>query len=128
MKTSTVVGLTVAVFGLFLSTFASLGITRDTTGLETFYGAYIDDLISRCESKKAMCYSKCESIRMSISLYVLKASFYKYHREELIREMINKQMGTNTHKVYYYLNTRFFDTFRDATKCMSSTYQLQSQK
>ena len=127
MKTLTVLGLTVAAFGLFLSPFASIGITEDDTGLETFYGAFIDDLISRCESKEAMCYSKCQSIRSSVSLYILKASFYRYHKQELIREMIEKQLGTNTHKIYYYLNTRFFDTLRDATTCVSSRYQLRSQ-
>ena len=127
MKTLTVLSLTVAASVLVLSTFSTIGITEDTGGLETFYGTFIDDLISRCDLKKAMCDSKCESIRNSVSLYILKASFYKYYKEELIREMIDKQMGTNPHRIYYYLNVRFFDIFREATKCVSSGSQLQSQ-
>jgi len=127
MKRNVFVCLFCLVCILFVYGFVRSAQANDTGELKTLYSTFIDDLISRCESKKAMCNSKCESIRRSVSLYILKASFYKYRKEELVEELIKEQIGIKSHKIYYYLNGRFFGIFRDAMKCVGSRSQLQRE-
>jgi len=80
------------------------------------YEAYIDEVISKCELKIARCNSKSRNIRREAALSCLKAGFFSYHKDELVKEMVISDIGIREHQIHYYLNKRFFDTFRTAAK------------
>jgi len=104
---------------IFLTLFgAHLAMSFDTktTELESLYRNYIDGHISRCESKSARINSKSEHIRNEAALHTLMGAFFRDHKDELVKEMIAKDIGTKKHQVDYYLNSRFFSIMRKAEK------------
>jgi hypothetical protein len=98
----------------------AVGGNNTTTKLEILYVDYIEELISKCESKAARYDSKCQNIRRASSLYSLKAAFYRSHKVALVNDMIEEDVGTKAHRIHYYLNKRFFDTLREALKSVDT--------
>lgn len=84
--------------------------------LERSYNAYVDDFISKCESKKELRESGSEGVSREAALYCLKACFLKVHKKELISSMIAEHIGTDPDKIHYHLNRAFFDVLREAIK------------
>ncbi len=80
--------------------------------LATFYGAFIDECISRCESKGSMRDSKLGNIRQEAAKHNLKADFLKRHKAKLVEELVAMDIGTKNYKIHYYLNNRFYSELR----------------
>jgi hypothetical protein len=118
MKKTFAIIFMVTILGLF-GAHSAMSLDTKTTELESFYGNYIDRHISRCESKSARINSKSEHIRHEAALHTLMGAFFRDHRDELVKEMIAKDIGTKKHQVDYYLNSRFFDIVRKAEKASS---------
>lgn len=97
-----------------------LGQSSTTTQKGRIFGSYLDHFITKCESKRVMRNSRCINIRRDVALSCLKAHFLEFHREDLIRSMIAKDIGTKPHQMHYYLNRKFFDTLRKAIKAVPS--------
>ena len=83
-----------------------------TKKLATFYGAFIDACILRCESKGSMRDSKLKHIRQAAARHCLKADFLKRHKAQLIEELIAKDIGTKHYKIDHYLNHRFLNELK----------------
>ncbi len=101
---------------------ASPIISQMTTGStnKALYGAYIDKFILRCESKAAKSNSRSKTIRLESALYRLKASFFSCNKTELIREMTAANVGVKPHQMHYYLNKKFFNTLKLASKALAN--------
>jgi hypothetical protein len=91
-----------------------------TTKLYTFYGAFIDKCILKCESKGSMRNSKLKHIQQAAAKHCLKAGFLKRHKAQLIEELIANNIGTKHYKINYYLNNRFFNELKLAMKIQHS--------
>lgn len=87
---------------------------------EQIFGRYLDQFVTKCESKAEMQNSKCINIRREAALSCLKAHFFEFHREDLIKSMIAENIGTKPYQIHYYLTARFFDRLRKATKAVHS--------
>jgi hypothetical protein len=94
--------------------------TTTTPKLETFYGAFIDECILKCESKGSMRGSRLKHIRQEAAKHYLKADFLKRHKAELIEELVSKDIGTKHYKINYYLNSRFYNELKLAMKIQHS--------
>ena len=91
-------------------------INLDPVTLKTHYQAFIDQLISRCVYKEtAMADSRLKRIRRAAALNCLKASYFKSHKEILIKKLIAEEIGIKSYKIQYYLNKEFFTVLRIAT-------------
>jgi len=95
---------------------SAMSLDTKTTDSVSLYGNYIDRHISRCESKAARINSKSDHIRHEAAVHTLMGAFFRDQRDELIKEMIAKDIGTKKHQVDYYLNSKFFGLLRKAEK------------
>jgi hypothetical protein len=43
-------------------------------------------------------------------------AYFRDHRDELVKEMVAKDIGTKKHQVDYYLKSKFFGLMRKAEK------------
>lgn len=88
-------------------------VSAQDDSLETFYGCFIDQVAARYEHcSEFLQNSQSEEVAQHSAKACLKAAFYRNYRDLLIREMIQEDIGTNPHKIRYYLNKRFFDVVR----------------
>jgi hypothetical protein len=96
----------------FLTLLLISQVTSQTTATakpRTLYKAYIDELILKCDSKAARYNSRCQNIRRDAELYRLKAEFYRTNKVQLIKDMVQEDVGIKPYQMHYYLNHRFFD-------------------
>ena len=84
------------------------------------YEAYINEVISKCELKIPRCNCRSSNIRQEAALSCLKAGFCSYHKADLVKEMMIADVGIKKHQMHYYLNKRFFDTFKIAATRLNS--------
>ena len=118
MKEALAIFFVVAFLSLF-GAHSAISVETKSAELERLYGSYIDKHISRCDSKAARKDAKSEHIRQEAALHCLMGHFYREHRTALINDMIAEGIGTKKHQVDYYLNGRFFQTLREASKTLS---------
>lgn len=104
----------------FLWLFSTISKTTTAATKETLYGAYIDELVLKCKPKAARCNSGSRNIRQQSALYCLKAAYCNYHKTELVKEMVEADVGVKKHQIHYYLNKNFFYTLRTASKTLDS--------
>jgi hypothetical protein len=94
----------VAIVGLLLA--ASLA-HADMSQLELHYNDHITKKIVNC---KRIASTKNQNNPCMIRLVTMRsaqAEFYKKHREELIKGMVASNIGTEQHKIDYFLTTKF---------------------
>lgn len=109
----------------FLWVFSAISKTTTTATVngaskEALYGAYIDELVLKCNPKVARCNSGSKTIRQQSALYFLKAAFCNYHKTELVKEMMKADVGVKKYQMHYYLNKKYFYTLRTASKNLDS--------
>ena len=105
--------LMIILLTVLLSSFASSQVSA-ATNLNSFYGAYIDKCILKCDSKASMRDSNLKHIQQASARYCLKAAFLLRHKVKLIEELIANNIGTKPYKIDYYLNSRFFKELKMA--------------
>jgi hypothetical protein len=118
MKKALAIFFVIAFLSLF-GAHSAMSVETKSAELAGLYGSYIDKHISRCDSKAARKNAKSEQIRQEAALHCLMGHFYRDHRTALINDMIAEGIGTKKHQVDYYLNGRFFQTLREASKTLS---------
>ena len=116
MRTFKIIIFFMIVFSVLL--WVSPTISQMTPGqkIESFYAAFIDGCILKCESKGSLRHSKLIHIRQEAAKHCLKADFLKKHKGKLVEELIAKNIGTKHYKINYYLNSRFYSELRLAMK------------
>ncbi len=83
----------------------------DTTTKESYYGDCISKKIAQCELVASMGGGTPASVKRCAEIRRLQADFYKAHRDELVAEMVRRNIAPEPYKVDYFLTTAFFDTF-----------------
>ena len=68
----------------------------------------IDNCIKKCKSKAAMSDSRSKNIRKAAAVASIKMKYLSTHRENLIQQMIAKEMQIKSYKIQYFLNTQFY--------------------
>ena len=119
MKTKVMVILVSAMVLMSLQN-ASVAVADEDVNLTAHYSAIIDELVMKCKYKTAMRHSKSNVIRDAAMLSCLKTTFYKKNKENLIRGMIEKNIGIKRYKVCYYLNTQFYNIVRPSKVTISN--------
>ena len=79
--------------------------------LETLYGNYIEKKIDTCEVKAARINAGSACVRRTAQLAQLQATFYQMHREQLVREMVTQEIGTDKHQIDHFLIKAFNKTY-----------------
>jgi len=77
------------------------------------YEDLLNQYIARCDAKIEMKNSNLSNIRRDAAIAVIKGTFAKTHREELLIDMIQKEVDPKSYKVQVYLNDQFYSLVRD---------------
>ena len=93
-----------AIVGLLLA--ASLA-HADMSQLELYYHDYITGKIINCERIASMENHTNSCMVQLIEMRSAQANFYRKHRKELVKEMVESDLGKETHKIDYFLVIKF---------------------
>jgi hypothetical protein len=81
----------------------------DTASLKSYYGAVIDRMITECRTRSRPRNGRIE--RASV-FNCFKATYFKLRRNELIVDLLDKNIGKNEFLTRYHLNQSFYHTIR----------------
>jgi hypothetical protein len=79
----------------------------DSNQLTTFYDDYLTKKIDNCERIASIDKHSSSSMVNLVKMRALQAKFYKRYRQELVRDMVASNLGTEPHKIDYFLITKF---------------------
>jgi hypothetical protein len=94
----------VAIVGLLLA--ASLA-HADMSQLELDYNDHITKKIVNCKRIASTKNQNNPCMVRLVEMRSAQAKFHKKHREELVKEMVARNIGTEQHKIDYFLTTKF---------------------
>jgi ABC-type thiamine transport system substrate-binding protein len=98
----------VAIVGLLL--IASLVYADDMSQLKFYYYDCITEKIVNCERIASMKNHKNSCMVQLVEMRSAQAKFYRKHRKELVKEMVESDLGKEPHKVDYFLITKFLES------------------
>lgn len=109
MKTSgmpigVVVILSFVLFGL--PAFSDEQAIGDT---ETMYTCGIEKEIAKCQEKIKLKNSRSANLQREAAKALMKTSFLKDHKQELIVKMKREDIGTKDYQISQFLNEKFFE-------------------
>ena len=93
-----------AIAGLLLT--ASLA-HADMSQLEMYYNDYITKKIVNCERIASMENHTNSCMVRLVEMRSAQAKFYREHREELVKEMVESNFGKKPHKIDHFLIGKF---------------------
>ena len=100
------------IIAAFLAIFVAISFSSaDTTRGEQYYNDCITKKIAQCEVVSSMASWTPASVKRCAEIRRLQADFYRTHRDELIAEMVRRNIAPEPYKVDYFLTTSFFDMF-----------------
>ena len=79
---------------------------------ENVYGHMLDNYIARCDAKIWMTNSSLKNVRRAAAMAILKGTFVKAYRQELINGLAEDGIDQKSYKVDLYLNKRFYGLVR----------------
>ena len=94
----------VAIVGLLLA--ASLA-HADRGQLEQYYNNQITKKIVNCKRIASAKNQNNPCMVRLVEMRSAQAKFYSKHREELVKEMVARNIGTEQHKIDYFLTIKF---------------------
>jgi hypothetical protein len=98
---------TVAIVGLLM---AASPANADSNRLELYYNDYITKKIVNCKRIASMTNRTNSCMVQLVEMRSAQAKFYRKHRKELVKEMVENDLGKEPHKVDYFLITKFLDS------------------
>jgi hypothetical protein len=94
----------VAIVGLLMvASFAN----ADSSRLELYYSDCITKKIVNCKRIASSKNHSSSSMVRLVEMRSAQARFYRKHREELVREMVARNIGREPHKIDHFLITKF---------------------
>lgn len=85
--------------------------------LETKYGIYIDEYISKLESKTDILRNtKSEKLRKQALLDCMRLNFLKTNKEDLTKTLSAYSVGQNPYVIQKFLDRNFFNAVKRARK------------
>ena len=85
----------------------------DSNQLTTFYEDYLTKKIDNCERIASIDKHSSSSMVNLVKMRALQAKFYKQYRQELVRDMVASNLGTDSHKIDHFLVTKFHAKVQD---------------
>ena len=82
-------------------------VLADISELELYYNNCITKKIVNCERIASAKNHNNPSMVRLVTMRSAQAKFYRKHREELVKEMVARNIGTKQHKIDYFLTTKF---------------------
>jgi len=79
----------------------------DMSQLELYYNDCITKKIVNCERIASTKNHKSSCMVRLVEMRSAQAKFYSKHREELVKEMVARNIGTEPHKIDHFLITKF---------------------
>lgn len=105
-------------FAIFILIMTPLLVYGGAMTDEEFYSNAVDDFIKKCDLNSGFFVdSSSSSLQKSVALNVLKASYVKYFKNDIVVHLlINKRdIDRKEYKINHYINSLFFDVFRVAS-------------
>ena len=96
-----------AIVGLLLA--ASLA-HADMSELEMYYHDHITGKIINCERIASIENHTNSCMVQLIEMRSAQANFYRKHRKELVKEMVESDLGKEPHRIDYFLISKFRDS------------------
>jgi hypothetical protein len=96
-----------AIVGLLLA--ASFA-RADMSQLEMYYNDYITKKIVNCKRIASMNNVESPCVVHLVEMRSAQAKFYRKHREELVKEMVESNLGKKPHKIDHFLISKFQDS------------------
>jgi hypothetical protein len=118
MKTKAITIL-VSVICIMLFGFSPAVGKSSTTKIYSLYEDMVDKEITKCERKAAMATSKFDKVRSAAEISGSKADYFRLHKKELIKDMMDEQIGLKAYKVQYFLNMKFFATYHQKNQTLA---------
>jgi hypothetical protein len=109
---------------ILLGPFSALSQPDGLEKLETNYGNYIDEYISKLENRKVMLSNtRSENLRNQSLLDCMKLDFLKTYRENIAKTLSAsaEEVGLKPYKIQFALNREFFSTLKH-TKKLAGNY------
>lgn len=75
----------------------------DMSQLELYYNDCITKKIVNCERISSMKNHKNSCMAQLVEMRSAQAKFYRKHRKELVKEMVENDLGKEPHKIDYFL-------------------------
>ena len=79
----------------------------DMSQLKMYYNDYITEKIINCKRIASMNNHINSCMVQLVEMRSAQAKFYKKHRNELVKEMVESDIGKEAHKIDYFLITKF---------------------
>ena len=79
----------------------------DMSQLEFYYNDCITKKIINCERIASMKNHKNSCMVQLVEMRSAQAKFYRKHRKELVKEMVESDLGKKQHKIDHFLITKF---------------------
>ena len=79
----------------------------DMSQLEMYYHDYITEKIVNCRRIASMKNLESPCVVRLVEMRSAQAKFYRKHRKELVKEMIESNIGKKSHKIDHFLITKF---------------------
>ena len=95
---------TVAIVGLLM---VASPANANSSRLELYYNDCITKKIVNCERIASMKNHKNSSMTSLVEMRSAQAKFYRKHREELVQEMVARNIGREPHKIDHFLIIKF---------------------
>jgi hypothetical protein len=100
------------IVGVVLATFAVASFCHaGSTTTKSYYHSAITKKIAQCEQVASMRTRTPACIKHAAKIRRVQAEFYKAYREELVAEMVRRNIRPEPYRVDYFLTTAFFDIF-----------------
>ena len=108
MKAITLIIAALLMVFTLIGAFPLKGFSGEAEQLKKHYNDYISQSIAKNQSKASLQNSRSVKLRICGVLCEQKVVFLTNHRETLVDEMIENQIGTKAYKIDHYLNRRFY--------------------
>ena len=102
-----IVGTLLVVFGWALA--GMCGETEDVR-LSKIYGAFVDNVIQKCEAKADMLDSSSRNIRQSAIRATVKGAFIQSNRTTMIKYLMAENTPLNADRIEYQLNQKYAES------------------
>ena len=79
----------------------------DMSELQMYYHDCITDKIFNCERIASMKNHENSCMVRLMEMRSAQAEFYRKHRKELVKEMVENHLGKKQHKIDHFLMTKF---------------------
>jgi hypothetical protein len=105
------------IFGclLIFISFIIMGVGFSKGDNVTHYSNFITKQINQCaERSQNFCTAEMPKIKRESAIDCLKASYFSFHRKQLIDMMVEYNIGVEEHQMSVFLNGTFFEILRTA--------------